>query len=990
MINSECDSDFAWTLNGTSSIAAGGMSGTAIRIIGEAKNLNSATQTIKINRPANETYVLSGWAKADSVRLKPIAGGSRRFELMVKVLYTDTEIEPEYHNYPFNEQTTEWQYLSVPVVPKQPDKTVKSITVYCIYGRNCNTAYFDRISLTSANVSCYTYDNKGNLCATKDFAHGTVGTEYEANGIDPKKTTYADGSSDTFTHLSNHTVSSVKNDYGVQTGYLYDAYGNLTRTRICALDANNNEIGPSITTSSAYSSDGNYLATATDALGNTTTYSYNEAVGLLNYVIDANNNRISYLYDRYHSLSALFADTNGDGVFDAAEQGVRYVYDAGVLTQIQTASTTYILTYDAHGAMSSVRVGTETLVSYDYDYPSGRLKTVYMANGSTFSYQYDQFSRLTSVLSDDDTPLYDITYDTQGNVYSYYEHNNHTEYRYEYDPLGRILRSFIYKNGELKQTFAIQYDSVGRKVGYTSDIAGLETRQESCSYNTEGDSAPTGSLKDYHNGNGGSSSVNYDALGRVSGETYHNASGSTYNRQIGYVTNGTSTSNLPNRLTYTASTGENWSDIQYTYDSVGNITEINDGTRRYVYVYDALGQLTSETIYRGTQVTPEYFYTYTYDRAGNLVTGGGFENFLASDYSFSYTYGNAQWGDQLTALNGQAVTYDKSGNPLSYRGKTLTWTDNQHLQRYYYDSTLWFQYTYNRNGIRTGKNFYNMVKYDYVVDGDKVIAQTWLSNTMLFYYDQNGAPQSVRYNGTLYNYVLNLQGDVIQIRDTDGNLVVQYLYNAWGKVLKVVDADGNTVTSGVGYENPLRYRGYYYDWESGFYYLNSRYYDPEVGRFISPDDLNVLTANSMGLTDKNLYAYCDNNPIMRVDYGGEFWGELFAAVAIVTGVVAVGALVVVTAGVAAPGLAVAGAGILGGGGLTTGAIATATTTVYVSSTISAASAVVAGGITYKEHTKNKRQSTKGKHEKGQARKGRDKGGEKGDIRRKNPWGRQKQ
>ena len=127
------------------------------------------------------------------------------------------------------------------------------------------------------------------------------------------------------------------------------------------------------------------LATSTDALGNTTTYSYNEAVGLLNYVIDANNNRISYLYDRYHSLSALFADTNGDGVFDAAEQGVRYVYDAGVLTQIQTASTTYILTYDAHGAMSSVRVGTETLVSYDYDYPSGRLKTVYMANGATFS-----------------------------------------------------------------------------------------------------------------------------------------------------------------------------------------------------------------------------------------------------------------------------------------------------------------------------------------------------------------------------------------------------------------------------------------------------------------------------------------------------------------------------------------------------------------------------------------------------------------------------
>ena len=203
------------------------------------------------------------------------------------------------------------------------------------------------------------------------------------------------------------------------------------------------------------------------------------------------------------------------------------------------------------------------------------------------------------------------------------------------------------------------------------------------------------------------------------------------------------------------------------------------------------------------------------------------------------------------------------------------------MQRYYYDSHTWFQYTYNRNGIRTGKNFYDTVKFDYVVDGDKVIAQTWLDNTMLFYYDQNGAPQSVRYNGTLYNYVLNLQGDVVQIRDTDGNLVVQYLYNAWGKVLKVVDADGNTVTSGVGYENPLRYRGYYYDWESGFYYLNSRYYDPEIGRFISPDS---YVSTGQGLIGYNMYAYCGNNPVARVDPSGRIW-SLVILVALVGGCV---------------------------------------------------------------------------------------------------------
>ena len=98
-------------------------------------------------------------------------------------------------------------------------------------------------------------------------------------------------------------------------------------------------------------------------------------------------------------------------------------------------------------------------------------------------------------------------------------------------------------------------------------------------------------------------------------------------------------------------------------------------------------------------------------------------------------------------------------------------------------------------------------------------------------------------------------------------MVVQYLYNAWGKVLKVVDADGNTVTSGVGYENPLRYRGYYYDWESGFYYLNSRYYDPEIGRFISPDS---YISTGVGILSNNMYAYCWNNPVNYYDSYGKF------------------------------------------------------------------------------------------------------------------------
>ncbi|MDP2843510.1 MAG: RHS repeat-associated core domain-containing protein, partial [Acetobacterium sp.] len=103
--------------------------------------------------------------------------------------------------------------------------------------------------------------------------------------------------------------------------------------------------------------------------------------------------------------------------------------------------------------------------------------------------------------------------------------------------------------------------------------------------------------------------------------------------------------------------------------------------------------------------------------------------------------------------------------------------------------------------------------------------------------------------------------------------VVKYTYDSWGKPISITD----TSSTGVGAKNPYRYRGYRYDNESGLYYLQSRYYDPSIKRFISADTLSVLTSTPMALTDKNLYAYCDNNPIVREDDGGEFWNVIIGA-----------------------------------------------------------------------------------------------------------------
>ena len=125
-----------------------------------------------------------------------------------------------------------------------------------------------------------------------------------------------------------------------------------------------------------------------------------------------------------------------------------------------------------------------------------------------------------------------------------------------------------------------------------------------------------------------------------------------------------------------------------------------------------------------------------------------------------------------------------------------------------------------------------------------------------------------------YYYIRNGQGDVIGLFDANGTIVARYTYDSWGNLLKITDGSGNDKTNDttfVGYKNPLRYRGYYYDSETKLYYLQSRYYSPEWGRFISADG---YVSTGQGLTGTNMFAYCGNNPVMRTDPSGKFWGVI--------------------------------------------------------------------------------------------------------------------
>ena len=268
--------------------------------------------------------------------------------------------------------------------------------------------------------------------------------------------------------------------------------------------------------------------------------------------------------------------------------------------------------------------------------------------------------------------------------------------------------------------------------------------------------------------------------------------------------------------------------------------------------------------------------TYEYDAGGNLLkykkytVKDGKQTLVLTD---SYAYGNT-WKDQMTSYNGSTVTYDDMGNPLTYLGMKLSWEKGRELVQVEKNGNI-TRYVYDSDGRRIQKIGKDGTTH-YYLNGSAVIAQkTDAGERMDFLYDDKGNVFAVDYKDKLYFYQTNLQGDITGIVDSNGNQVVTYTYDSWGKLLASTDNSGVDMAK----KNPFRYRGYYYDVETGFYYLNDRYYDPKARRMLSADD-NINLMMSIEFYGKNLYLYCDNNPVSRRDSEGEFWEAVLVAGAV--------------------------------------------------------------------------------------------------------------
>ncbi len=162
----------------------------------------------------------------------------------------------------------------------------------------------------------------------------------------------------------------------------------------------------------------------------------------------------------------------------------------------------------------------------------------------------------------------------------------------------------------------------------------------------------------------------------------------------------------------------------------------------------------------------------------------------------------------------------------------------------------------------------------YLLNGTQILAQKTGNTILSFFYDQQGNRVAMADSSNkFYYYIYNLQGDVIALADAStGKLAATYTYDAWGKCT-VTNATGFT----IGTDNPFRYRGYYYDTETKLYYLQTRYYDPGVGRFINADAFT--STDISGALSANMFAYCENNPVMRHDPNGE-WAQILVGAVI--------------------------------------------------------------------------------------------------------------
>ena len=926
--------------------------------------MNGKLQKAKIKQTflsgsTGDTYTFGAWIASNNIpqtkqQIYTSSGSTTTKDYGIKRLVlqflnsSGTVVCSGYVN--FAADTDEWQFASGTVTATS---SYAQMQIVVEYTDSLNVLYVDGLQLHKEQFATgYSYDSNGNLSGTVSLIGQQNSFGYDSND-NLTSITDARGNTTTYTYDSKHNQLTSTSPTGVLTTNTYDAQGNVTQT-VLSKDVY------SLKTSAQYDTATGLVTSATDARGDTVLTQYDAAKRIATQITDAKGNATTYGHDSLNRVSSI---TSGNS-------GVEYTYADDRLTEVDVdGAVVYGLTYDGFGRTISTKAGSSpssltALATNTYNNTSGLLTQTAYANGLTVSYVYDSLDRPVEVKYNG-TSMYKYVYDGAGNLYSAQDVALGFTIFYEYDHTGRCMKS-VTKNsaGTVLASYQYQYDGNNNLTKLTCSTNGSTW---ATTYAYDKDNRPTTATL----ANGVTVTNSYDPIGRLARVVNGpNTAVLNYHRNKLDET-------LRSDLLYLYQNNED-APFLYAYDNNRNITHIQQDTAHIYYQYDALNQLTRED----SSVLNKSI-VYSYDDRGNLLTkqeyayvaNGGTLGEPTATIAYGYEAENQAWADQLTSYNGEAIRYDASGNPTTYRGYTMTWQGRRLTGAT--DGTTTTAYTYDENGIRTQKTV-NGTATQYRYHGSVLISQVTGSNKLLFSYDANGNAVAVNYNGTYYYYVRNGQNDVIRLIDGSNNTVVEYSYDSWGRLLSCT----GSLASTLGAQNPFRYRGYVYDTETGLYYLQSRYYDPVVCRFINAD---IYVSTGQSVLGNNMYLYCGNNPVIRIDDEGYFWDSLRDALLIVAGaalVVAAVAAVVVAAPVVATAVGV-GVGI-----------STATIAAVGSGSLVAAGVMTAGAmgidlvqnviptlVFYSEHKKGARKSTENKHQEGESRRKRDHGGEKGDARR---------
>ena len=507
-----------------------------------------------------------------------------------------------------------------------------------------------------------------------------------------------------------------------------------------------------------------------------------------------------------------------------------YTYESDRITTISNNNYNYGFKYNEDCELIEISINDILLISYSY-LDNGNIKTSY-GNGY---YIYEENFENKSIVSDTSGEIYTYYFEKSTETFEFCDSNFKLQYQYNDD--GDLIGVNTNFDFQIEYSIGDKNKTTKYKIGdntYTQHDIGEENSKGEYIALTKMISGD--SLKVFENNE--NNIIQQYVIGNETHDIEYNFN------DIGLVEK----INFANRK-----------DLKYTYNGNGFIESVKENDKIISeYTYDLMNRMISEKDYEKNTEKK-----YQYDMYNNIISiqtndfnGNNIKN---DNYSYSDNY-----GDQLINYNSKSIQYDKNGNPITYlNGETFLWRGDKLTNAKMQDKNIAFYY--DNNGTIVSKEVDGIVT-KYLIEGNDYIAEITNDKKKLYIYDKYAEIVGFIIDEDTYYFMKNALNDVIGIVNTDYEIICEYRYDAWGNVTDII---GNQE---IGNENPYRYRSYYYDSDINMYYLQSRFYDSKICRFISMDKRDMIVYMQDNL---NLYSYCNNNPVAYNDPMGTAATEIY-------------------------------------------------------------------------------------------------------------------